>query len=67
MYTSAMMQWQWDFSDLREGIADIPQIIQDLKDVGYRGYVSLEEFGPGDDEEKISSQGNYLKSLMQGA
>ena len=58
---------KWDFSDLREGIADIPQIIQDLKDVGYRGYVSLEEFGPGDDEEKISSQGNYLKSLMQGA
>ena len=58
------MQWQWDFSDLREGIADIPQIIQDLKDVGYRGYVSLEEFGPGDDEEKISSQGNYLKSLI---
>ena len=58
------MKWQWDFSDLREGIADIPQIIQDLKDVGYRGYISLEEFGPGDDEEKISSQGNYLKSLI---
>ena len=58
------MKWQWDFSDLREGMADIPQIIQDLKDVGYRGYISLEEFGPGDDEEKISSQGNYLKSLI---
>lgn len=59
------MHWQWDFCDLREGMADIPQIIQDLKDVGYQGYISLEEFGPGDDEEKISSEGAYLKALME--
>lgn len=58
------LHWQWDFCDLREGMADIPQIIQDLKDVGYRGYLSLEEFGPGDDEEKISNEGAYLKELM---
>ena len=58
------MQWKWDFSDLREGMADIPQIIQDLKDVDYQSYMSLEEFGPGDDEEKIRSQGAYLKSLI---
>ena len=42
-------------------MADIPQIIQDLKDVGYRGYISLD---PGDDEDKISSQGKYLKTLI---
>ena len=58
------MHWQWDFCDLRAGMADIPQIIQDLKDVGYQGYISLEEFGPGDDEEKISSEGAYLKELI---
>lgn len=58
------MHWQWDFCDLREGMADIPQIIQDLKDVGYQGYISLEEFGPGDDEKKISGEGAYLKELM---
>lgn len=58
------MQWKWDFSDLREGMADIPQIIQDLKDVDYDGYMSLEEFGPGDDDKKISGQGAYLKSLI---
>lgn len=58
------MHWQWDFCDLREGMADIPQIIQDLKDVGYQGYISLEEFGPGDDEEKISNEGAYLKELI---
>ncbi len=58
------MHWQWDFCDLREGMADIPQIIQDLKDVGYQGYISLEEFGPGDDEKKISGEGAYLKELI---
>ena len=58
------MQWKWNFSDLREGMANIPQIIQDLKDVNYDGYLSLEEFGPGDDETKISEQGAYLRKLI---
>jgi len=46
-------------------VADIPQIIQDLKDVGYSGYVSLEEFGTGDDDEKVAGQGAYLRHLME--
>jgi sugar phosphate isomerase/epimerase len=54
----------WVFSDLRQGVANIPQIIQDLQDVGYTGYVSLEEFGPGDDDDKVSSQGAYLRHLI---
>lgn len=58
------MKWTWNFSDLREGVADIPQIVQDLKDVGYTGYLSLEDFGPGDDTEKIRDQGAYLKTLI---
>ena len=45
-------------------MANIPQIIQDLKDVNYDGYLSLEEFGPGDDETKISEQGAYLRKLI---
>ncbi len=58
------MQWAWNFSDVREGIADIPQIIQDLKDVGYTGYISLEDFGPGDEERKIAEEGVYLSELI---
>ena len=61
---NGQMQWKWNFSDLREGVANIPQIIQDLKDVNYSGYISLEEFGPGDDETKISEQGAYLQKLI---
>ncbi|MDP6038091.1 MAG: sugar phosphate isomerase/epimerase [Candidatus Latescibacteria bacterium] len=63
---NGQMLWKWDFSDLREGMANIPQIIQDLKDVGYTGYMSLEEFGPGDDDTKIGEQGAYLKKLITG-
>jgi len=63
---NGQMQWKWNFSDLREGMANIPQIIQDLKDVNYEGYLSLEEFGPGDDDVKISEQGAYLRKLING-
>ncbi len=55
------VSWKWNFSDLRDGVADIPQILQDLKDVGYTGYTSLEDFGPGDDDEKVNQQGTYLR------
>ncbi|MBT7587592.1 MAG: sugar phosphate isomerase/epimerase [Gemmatimonadetes bacterium] len=55
--------WQWAFCALQEGVANIPQIVEDLRDVGYAGYVSLEEFGPGDDDEKTKGQGAYLKTL----
>ena len=61
------MQWQWAFSDLREGVANIPQVVEDLKVVGYQGAVSLEEFGPGDDHEKVKEQGAYLRMLFDQA
>ena len=58
------VEWKWEFRSLGEGVADFPQIIQDFKDVGYRGYLSLEEFGPGDDDEKVREEGAYLRELM---
>lgn len=61
---SGRMKWKWNFSDLREGLADIPQIVDDLKAVGYSGYISLEEFGPGDDDDKVGGQGAYLRKLI---
>ena len=61
---NGQMKWRWDFGALSEGVADIPQIIQDFKDIGYDGYLSLEEFGPGDDDDKIGTQGAYLRKLI---
>ena len=58
------VSWKWDFRDLRDGVADIPQIIQDMKDLGYTGYISLEDFGPGEDDDKVRQQGAYLKHLI---
>ena len=57
------MQWKWDFTGLREGIANIPQIVEDFKAINYQGYLSLEDFGPGEDDIKVRDQGTYLKSL----
>ena len=58
------LNWRWEFCGLTEGVADIRQIVGDLKSVGYDGYLSLEEFGPGDDDEKVENQGAYLRQLM---
>jgi sugar phosphate isomerase/epimerase len=58
--------WKWEFSDLRAGVANIPQIVRDFKDVRYTGCLSLEEFGPGDDEAKLRDQGAYLRQLLDG-
>jgi len=60
---SGNMEWKWEFIELREGIANIPQIIEDFKAVGYQGYLSLEDFGPGEDDTKIRDQGAYLQEL----
>ncbi len=57
--------WDWDFADLREGIADIGQIIRDFKGIGYTGYLSLEDFGPGEDDTKLGEQGAYLRRLVE--
>ena len=59
------MRWKWTFSDLREGVADIPQILQDFQWMNYAGYLSLEDFGPGEDSDKVREQGAYLKKLME--
>ena len=61
---TGMQKWKWDFAELQEGVADIPQIVGDLQAVGYTGFVSLEEFGPGDDEDKVKREADYLRRLQ---
>ncbi len=59
-------RWSWEFCSLMEGIADIPAILADLRHVGYAGWLSLEDFAPGDDLEKVRVQGAWLRSLGAG-
>ncbi|MEK7476155.1 MAG: sugar phosphate isomerase/epimerase [Candidatus Coatesbacteria bacterium] len=60
-------EWSWEFCDLRRGIANIPAILDDFRHVGYGGWLSLEDFSPGDDGVKIREQGAWLKSLGVGS
>jgi sugar phosphate isomerase/epimerase len=59
--------WSWEFCDLRRGIANIPAILDDFRHTGYAGWLSLEDFSPGDDDAKIREQGAWLRSLGAGA
>ena len=62
--------WKWRGARLREGLADIPQLISDLKAVAYEGALSLElfipeNFAPGNDDEIVKSEGAFLRELME--
>lgn len=59
-----VLPFQWAFRSLKEGIADVAQIVGDLKAVGFEGYISLEDFGPGEDDDKVRDQGAYLRDLV---
>lgn len=64
---SGAVNWKWEFCSLTEGVADIRQIVLDLRSVNYDGYLSLEEFGPGDDDDKVKEQGAYLQKVVAAA
>ena len=57
-------QWSWDFCSLEEGIADIPQVIADLRAVGYAGYLSIEDFSARDADTRLGEGGAYLRRLL---
>ena len=61
--------WRWRGARLAEGVADIPQLIDDLKTVGYNGALSLElfipeNFEPGNDDEIVQTEGAFLRKLI---
>jgi len=56
--------WSWEFCDLRQGVANIPAILADFHRVGYAGWLSLEDFSPGDDEAKLRGQREWLSSCL---
>ena len=57
-------QWSWDFCSLEEGIADIPQVIADLRAVGYAGYLSIEDFSARDADTRLGEGSAYLRRLL---
>jgi len=55
--------WEPTWARLKEGIVEWKQVIDDLKAVGYEGYLSFEDFSDISVEEKLAKNIEYLKSL----
>ena len=55
--------WRPTWAQLKEGVVDWKQVISDLKAVGYKGYLSLEDFSDIPTEKKLNEDIEYLKSL----
>ena len=57
-------QWSWEFCPLAEGIANIPQVLSDLRAVGYSGYLSIEDFSTLDADTRLGRGRAYLRRLL---
>jgi sugar phosphate isomerase/epimerase len=57
------VEWAWEGCDLADSILDIPLFVSDLKAVGYRGFISIEDFRPMDHGEKLRRQIEFLRAL----
>jgi sugar phosphate isomerase/epimerase len=50
---------------MREGFANWPQVIADLKSIGYDGWLSFEDFSlSAPTEELLADNIAYIKSLL---
>ena len=62
--THGQRQWSWEFCPLAEGIANIPQVIADLRAVGYSGYLSIEDFSTLEADTRLGQGSAYLRRLL---
>jgi sugar phosphate isomerase/epimerase len=56
-------RWEPSWMPLQEGMASWGQLLADLKQVGYQGWLSLEDFSAQATEEKLVEDLKYLKRL----
>jgi len=57
--------WRPEWTTLRSGFVDWRQVIDDLRSIGYQGYLSFEDFSKQlDTEEKIADDLKYLKQFI---
>lgn len=56
-------QWSTRPAPLKEGIVQWREVIAALVKVGYEGWLSMEDFGPGDTQSKLADNLAYISSL----
>ena len=55
--------WKPTWARLKEGFVNWKQVMDDLKTVGYEGYLSFEDFSDIPTEKKLAENIEYLKNL----
>ena len=58
------VDWTYEGCDLSGSILDIPLFIDDLKSVGYEGFISIEDFRSIPHRAKFERQATYLRGLI---
>ena len=57
-------QWKWEGCDMNEGLFNFPIAMKFLKQIDYKGFISIEDFRTNiSDEEKFSGGLAYLKKI----
>ncbi len=57
------MKWEWQGAALADGLYDHPRLFRKLKAVGYRGFITVEDFRGLPLEGKLREGIEYLKKL----
>lgn len=57
------VQWKWEGCKMSEGLFHFPTAMKWLKSIGYKGFISVEDFRNVDNHEKFSDAITYLKGL----
>ncbi|PTM57966.1 sugar phosphate isomerase/epimerase family protein [Desmospora activa] len=61
------LTWSVSWSPLMDGIVDWKRVLDDLKAVGYNGYLSMEDFSEGRPSRQVLKQNaEYIRSLLEG-
>ncbi len=59
------MIWRPVSDTFRRGRVNWEEVLVALKQVGYDGWLSLEDFGPGQQDEKLIDDINYLRTILK--
>ena len=58
-------QWTWEGCPMADGLYHFPTLVAQLRRVGYRHFISIEDFRSASPEEKLQNAIAYLRSLEQ--
>ncbi len=63
-YTAdGVKHWKTQMAPIKEGVVSWEQVLTVLDRVGYTGWLSLEDFAPGDTRKKLADGIAYLRSI----